>query len=361
MTAQYLRNCSLIVANESGAGIELGSLRVVFEVHRGDLLTPNSCDVRVYNLNDQTAETLRKPEFTQLQLKVGYQGQQLQLLFKGSIKQVRKGREDQKNSYLAFTAADADEAYNFSAMALTLAAGATPQDAIQSIIASMAGANGGSPTASSDSAPPPSPTGGTPDPDSAPEPTGQTVSLGYIPPSLTKSKLPRGRTYYGACKDELRELAAANGCTASIQDGKAQFVPLTSYIPGEAVVVSPYTGLINVPEQTQNGLTMRVLLNPAVKIGQLVKLDSKDVNQFRYGLDSQSQVLNTLLADSTTKLNADGLYYAMRIDHSGDTRGTPWYSDLTCLAVDASAPVTTAPATPSASPFPTPQDAIKQY
>lgn len=79
-------------------------------------------------------------------------------------------------------------------------------------------------------------------------------------------------------------------------------------------------------------------MNANIKIGQTIKLDSSDVNQFRYGLDSQSIKTNLFLAQSTAKLNADGLYYCMKIEHSGHTRANQWYSHLTCLAVNASVP-----------------------
>src|SRR5580698_5091898 len=181
MTTQYLRNCSLIVSNSSGAGTELGSLRVLFEIHRGDYQSPNTCDAKVYNLSDNTANTLMKPEFTQMQLQVGYGSDALSTIFKGSVVQIRKGREDQRNSYVAITAADGDEAYNFSALALTLR-GSTPKDKIQAIIAAMVPANLGSPTGA---------TG------------GQQVSQGYIPSALPQNVLPRGRTYFGLCRDEL--------------------------------------------------------------------------------------------------------------------------------------------------------------
>ena len=36
---------------------------------------------------------------------------------------------------------------------------------------------------------------------------------------------------------------------------------------------------------------------------------------------------------------ADGNYIALVIDHEGDTRGQPWYSHLTCLASDPTAPL----------------------
>jgi hypothetical protein len=339
MAAQYLRNLSLIVADPAGKGLELGDLRCVFEVRRGDLQTPNSCDVRVYNLADATANRLRTPEFTQLELRVGYADQQLQLIFRGSIRQVRKGREDQRNSYVSITAADGDEAYNFSVAALTLAAGSTPQNAIERLIQQMATAASGSPTGGSG---------------------GQVVTQGYLP-ALTTNKSVRGRTYFGMCRDELRELAENNDCFWSIQDGAVTFIPQTAFIPGTAVLITPFTGLIGVPEQTQNGLDMTVLINPSIKIGQLVKLDSSDINRFRYGLDLPAQPINVLLAQSVTKLNADGLYYVMRADHTGDTRGNTWYTKLVCLAVDAAFPQTAAPQAAIAPPFPPPLNAVPRY
>jgi hypothetical protein len=36
------------------------------------------------------------------------------------------------------------------------------------------------------------------------------------------------------------------------------------------------------------------------------------------------------------KVAGDGVYYVMVAEHTGDTRGLPWYTDVTCLAADAS-------------------------
>lgn len=338
MTTQYLRKLSLIVADKSGKGLELGNLRVVFEVRRGDTQTPNTCDVRVYNLSTATSNLLRHrgaSEFTQLSLKVAYQDQPLAQIFWGSIKQVRQGREDQKNSYIAITAADGDEPYNFAPVAFTLAAGSTPQNAVASMLGVMAQASLGSPTGGSG---------------------GQTITQGYSP-TLSTNRSIRGRCYYGMTKDELRDLAASQDCTWSIQDGKLTFIPKTGYIPGPPVLITPSTGLIGVPEQTQNGLAIRTLLNPAVKIGQTIKLDSTDINELRLGVDTQSVASNLTLQQGAAKQNADGLYYVMRAEHFGDTRGTAWYSDLTCLAVDA----TVTPPSSVAQAAVAPANAVPRY
>lgn len=39
------------------------------------------------------------------------------------------------------------------------------------------------------------------------------------------------------------------------------FIPLTGYLPGEVPVISPSTGLLGVPEETQNGIEFQTLLN----------------------------------------------------------------------------------------------------
>jgi hypothetical protein len=303
-TRQYGRKLHMIVGNGDSA-LDFSEFRVTFSIRRGDYQTPNSADVRIYNVAEATANRVTK-EFTRLAIQAGYEGN-FGLLFDGTIKQARTGRVDAKDSYIDITAADGDEAYNFSTMALSLAAGVKPADAVQEFVRAMA---------------------------------EQGVRQGYVP-ELSANGGARGRVYYGLTRDELMEFAEQTDCIWSIQDGKLTLIPQTAYIPGDTPVISPETGLVGVPEQTQNGIQMRVLLNPGIKIGQRVKLDSV-VNAFRYGLDVQSQASNALLA-SSVKTNADGLYYVMSADHCGDTRGNDWYTDLTCLAIDATVPPDLAP------------------
>jgi hypothetical protein len=298
-TRQYLRKLSVIVGT-GASGLDFSDFRVTFSIRRGDFQTPNAADVRIYNVSDTTANRIKK-EFTRLVIQAGYDGN-FGLIFDGTIKQVRAGRIDQRDSYVDVTAADGDQAYNFSTMALPLAAGTKPSDAVSAFVQAM---------------------------------TIGGISQGYTP-ELSTNGSARGRVFYGMTRDELREWAEAQDVLWSIQDGKLTLIPKTSYIPGETPIISPTTGLVGIPEQTQNGIRARVLLNPSLKIGQRIQLDST-VNRFRYGLDVQSQASNALLA-SSIKTNADGFYYVMAADHFGDTRGNEWYTDLTCLAVDATVP-----------------------
>ena len=94
--------------------------------------------------------------------------------------------------------------------------------------------------------------------------------------------------------------------------------------------------MIGIPEQTQNGIRVRCLLNPNIKIGQIIKIEGT-INQFRLDTASLAGVTNANIQRSN-KLNGQGLYYVMYAQHTGDTRGNPWYTDLICLSVDATVP-----------------------
>lgn len=318
--AQYPRAFSLVIGSSTGQAQEFADFRVQFHVRRGDKQTPNSADIRIFNLSYDTANRI-EVEFTQLALQAGYPGN-IGLIFRGIIKQVRKGRVDQKDSYVDITAADGDEAYNFSAMALSMAAGTTNYmgGSVLAMLQTMVRAS-----------------------------ASQAIFGGYGADGGQTLKYPpdanlRARVFYGMTRDEMREWADNAGCVWSIQDGALTIVPQNSYIPGpgEIPLISPATGLIGVPEQIQSGLQLRILLNPSIRIGQRVKLETNAINQYQYSLDSASIGQNALIQKQLST-SADGTYYVMSVDHEGDSRGTGWYSTLTCLAVDATVSPTLAP------------------
>lgn len=298
---QYLRKASLIIGNDDGNARDFSELRFKFSIRRGDIQTPNTADIRVYNLSEQTAQAVQK-EFTRVILQAGYEGN-FGVIFDGQIKQVRRGRETQTDTYLNITAADGDSAYNFAFSSTSLAAGSTPIDHFNVVSKDM-------------------------------EKYG--VSDGYKP-ELQGNPLPRGKVFYGMSRDIMRNVAKNTDCSWSIQDGKLTMVPQTAYVPGDIPVLTSVTGVIGMPEQTQNGIRLKVLLNPNIKIGQAVKLDNASIQRYRYSMSIGQEAVN-LLNEQSNKINDDGLYYVMIADHAGDTRGNEFYTELTCLAIDASIP-----------------------
>ncbi|MBY4728353.1 MULTISPECIES: phage protein [Burkholderia] len=299
-TQQFGRKVSLIVGPDSGDALDLSGLRIVFRVQRGDLQTPNSARIRVYNVSDNTAQRAAA-EFTRVVLQGGYEGN-YGIIFDGSIIQVRRGRESPTDTYIDITAADGDMAYNFAVVNTTLAAGSTHADVVDACLKAM-GKYG--------------------------------VTAGYIA-DMPSNPMPRGQVLFGMARDHLETVARSTQTLWSIQDGQLQIVPETSYVPGEIPVIDATSGMIGLPEQTQNGITVRMLLNPAVKIGRLIQLDNSSIQRYEFSLSSADAIANRNTS-LQNKINGDGFYYVMSNEFWGDTRGNDWYNEVICLAVDATA------------------------
>ena len=406
-TKQYGRKISILVGQSGGAATELSELRCVFTISRGDLQTPNSARVRVYNVSETTRLRIDK-EFTRLVVQGGYEGN-FGVIFDGTIKQVRRGRESQTDTYLDITAADGDSAYNFAVVNTTLAAGSTVVDQIDVCTREMVkyGVT----------------LGYTPWGQSAPRPTAEDIARQQAEVDRTKKVLdddtkeakntlaegldleaqgdaaaaagdqagalalyrqakakidaagvmlrniqfndkpaydsalamlrdmkaaadapdqsvealkvlPRGKVMFGMARDFMRSAAKTTQTVWSIQDGKAIMVPETSYMPGEIPVITAETGMVGLPEQTQNGVTIKMLLNPSVKIGRLIQIDNASVQRYEYSLNVGQQAQNERIQQQA-KLQDDGFYYVMVAEHSGDTRGNEYYTEVICLAADA--------------------------
>jgi hypothetical protein len=324
-TQQYDRKISLIVGPESGNALDLSSLRITFRVERGDLQTPNSARIRVYNVSDSTACRIES-EFTRVVLQAGYKGS-YGIIFDGSIVQPKRGRESPTDTFMDIVAADGDAAYNFAVVNTTLAAGSVPADHVKVCTTAM---------------------------------SGYGVTAGYQS-DLGGNPLPRGKVMFGMARDYLATVAKTTQTLWSIQDGKLQIVPETSYVPGEVPVINAKSGMIGMPEQTQNGITVRMLLNPSIKIGRLIKLDNSSIQKYEYSLSTSQQAENQNTA-LQNQINGDGLYYVMTSEIWGDTRGNDWYTQVVCLSVDATPGIDLSTAARGVSaPAPAKLGVIKPY
>jgi hypothetical protein len=318
-TAQFGRKAELVVVNSTDLGPDLGvkldpvdlsEMRFRFQVSAADTQSPNSAAIRVYNLKDETAKRI-KGEFARVTLKAGYDGA-FGVIFQGSVKQFRFGRESAKDTFLDILASDGDLGYNFglvggpSGKGQVFAAGTKLIDQLKAAANDM----------------------------------GIAFDPAYIPAvtGLENPNLYRSKVGFGLWRSMLRDIADTLGATWSIQNGKLQMISKTGYLPGETVVINWRTGMVGIPEQTDMGIRVRTLLNSRVRIGGLVQLNNKDITTLAQAnpndpLKFNQRVgiqLNSKIADG-----ADGLYRAYVAEHTGDTRGQEWYTDLTCLAVQS--------------------------
>lgn len=295
MAKQYLRKITLVVGDSAGQGLDLSALRIKFSTKKGDLQTPNTADIRVFNLSDDTSQRIQR-EFSSVVLQAGYDGH-FGVIFRGNIKQIRRGRESGTDTYLDMFAADGDRAYNFAVVNKSLAAGAGHAERVAACADAM---------------------------------SGHGVTTGHMA-DMPHTALPRGQAMYGMARDYMRDAAQSTDTSWSIQDGQLTMLPVNGYLPGEAVVLNAKTGLIGTPEQTQDGIRVKCLLNPRLRIGSRVQIDNASVQRAKIGMSYTA--INT-----TPRVADDGFYRILTAEHSGDTHGQDWYTSLICLSLDDTLP-----------------------
>ena len=292
---QYGRTCTLLVSNKAGQALDLSALRIKFNIKKSGVMTPNTGQFYVYNM-DRTTTTLIKKEFTKVTFQAGYVGN-YGVVFKGNIKWATDGRENATDTFLNILAGDGDGAYNYAVVKHPIAAGARPNDILNAALAPM---------------------------------ISQGITVSYVG-VLPQTQLTRGKVLYGNSKDIIKKLADTYGFTWSIQDGGVVFISQKTYLPGTAVVLTSKTGMIGTPEQTIEGIMIKCLLNPKLKIHGRVQIDNKSVRAFQLQLNVPGSPANT-----PVPLTNDGVYYILVAEHEGDTRGTDWYTSLQTLNIDAS-------------------------
>jgi hypothetical protein len=303
---QFLRAASLVLsAGGSGSALEISQpLRFRFEVRAADVETPNTATITVYNLKQETANSIIK-EYDSVTLNAGYVYGNQGIIFQGKIKQFRTGRERNVDSYLQIMAADGDESYNFGVVNQSFKAGSDYGDQLDALSKAM---------------------GTTIDPNAQ-----SFVSTGGV--------LPRGKVLFGMARTYMHGIAKNTSSRWSIQNGKLTLIPNTGYLPGQAVVINSASGMIGTPEQTDAGITLRCYLNPLIQIGRAVQINNRDINQTI--VKEQGGVGGYTAQYYPATVTNDGIYRVIVAEHVGDTRGNDWYSELTCLAIDRTSPANT--------------------
>lgn len=301
MSTQFQRAYSLIVAGEK-TGKDLSTLRFRFSVDTADVETPNTAIIRIYNPSSDTAKSIVKREFTTVILQAGYvDGSNYGQIFKGEIKRARIGRERNVDSFIEIMAAEGDFLYNFGFVNTTTAPNSTPQDRVAAIA------------------------------DATQTKVQKDMSSAF---GATGGILPRGTVLFGLTRTLLRDESLTAFNRWSIQDGAITFVPMSSYLPGEVLVLDSQHGLIGTPEVTDNGINVRCLINPKLRIGGLVKINQDLINKeivFTQGFPSYTSL------SFPTQTAANNTYRVLAVNYVGDTRGNDWYADVIALDVDLSA------------------------
>lgn len=346
MTVQFGRAASLLIGPaQGGQALQLAALHFTFTVARATINTPQTCDIKIYNLSDATAKYIfglqpasaiaklgyptsasSQIDGGQVQLSAGYSGflasntnllaegpsglQELPpatvssagnvgIIFSGQIRQVLRGRDNATDTYLEIIATDSDQAYNYGMCATTLSAGWTAQDMVNAINQSMA------------------PFGVTP---------GKYAAM-------SPNKGARGKVMYGMSRSFGRQVAINNKVNWSVYNGQTMTIAEAGGLPGVAIDVNSATGMIDIPQQTLDGIELHTLLDPRVVPGSYIKLNNADIVGFTLSQDYTA-------AQYVPNIENDGYYRVYWLERSGDNRGQDWFNHIICVGATAPLPPT---------------------
>ncbi len=261
---QFGRRYQLALGNQRD-GLLIDALRVSFDICKTIDAKPNPAQICIWNLNRTHLNQLLSGEFKRVALSIGYA--ELRLLYTGDILKAYVQR-DGLDSILVLECADGDIDYRTARVSLTLKAGTPDSQTIKQLAQSFS-----------------------------------HTQLGAVAQGLPNG-LPRGRVFCGNARDAFNQLAQANQSDWSIQDGEVLMLPAKQVLADEAVLVSQDTGMIGAPEVSDDGLIITALLNPAIRIGSLVRVQS-----------------------ITESFNGD--YKTVSISHYGDACGDEWLTTIT--------------------------------
>ena len=272
-----------------GNALDVSDLRCVFVCEKSLNDTPNYSQITIYNMNQQTISSIKAGD--RVVLEAGYEGGNYGMIFTGDIVQPMVHRESSTDIVLTLIVQDGDVYLNSAFTAKTLSKASTQGDVITACL------NG-------------------------------DVDRGAITGTLSAAKMVRGKVLFGKSAKYLRKVAANSKGQFYIEDGKVNIVAATDYDSNQAVELNPMTGLIGMPEQTDDGVKCQCLMNPSIKLNTLIYINAK--------LVTQKQV-----AEGETKytaVNADGVYRVVKLTTEGDTHGDQWYMTIEAIAQPGTKP-----------------------
>jgi len=282
MSQKFNRKVDVTIFKGSDqAGLNISDLRISFEVTKNQLGYPQLAMIEIYNLKRDNQNRI-KNVFDRVVVNAGYEDAVNQI-FLGDIRNVEKVRQG-TDMITRIWAGSSDRGFKKGIMNYT--AGANTD--VRSIIDEAVNAFG-------------------------------DVAVGRID-ELVGTKKIMGESYSGSAKQILDRLAKDYEFDWFIDDGKINVLKPESTLNPEsnAVLISSTTGMIDIPALTERGVIVKTLLDSAIKLGKLIKVEAQ----------SNTVQLGDLFFRGINKTLGEGVYKVIKVVHNGDTHTKQWQSTV---------------------------------
>ena len=265
MAEQYLRKVVLDIVPQSGGAVtRIENLRIKFTVKKTPKSNPNTAEISIFNLSEKT-RTLVESKNCHVVLNAGYLGlnpdgilktnlfssKSVENVFRGNIKKFSHDKSTKITDFSQHTiegpdiitkleCGDGDEVFTTK----TFDKGYPADTKLTVLFKDLS--------------------------DALSLPKGSQITI-------PENNIANGITFSGLVRDHLDNLCARYGLEWSIQNEALQIVTAGSFSNDGIVVLNNKTGLIGSPAKTKDGVEFKCLLQPALRPGKRVNLDSKFV------------------------------------------------------------------------------------
>lgn len=251
-------------------------LRVQFLIEKSLKREPNTCEVTITNLSEQTRSEIQvRPLYVRLD--AGFAGR-LERLYTGDLRwgTSQLERVDWNTKLML---GDGDRAFRFARVNRSFKGGIDGRTAVNEAAKAM----------------------------------GLVPKLSAAAERDLRAQYATGLSMSGPAENELTRILSAFGMSWSIQDGVLQVLRTGEHRPNQAIPVSQEDGMIGTPEYgapSAKGdkpiLTVKMLLYPSIVPGQRIVVDARNVK---------------------------GTFRANRVTHRGDTHGDDWETSIEATPV----------------------------
>jgi hypothetical protein len=264
--ALYQRRWSVTVDT-----LKVTGLRVIFNVKKALTKDPNTAEVTICNLSDDSRKKIEQSRGKPLIITAGYEKTEA-IIFSGDVRFASSAR-DRADWKTKIESGDGEIQYGSAHFKGSFGKGTSTRDVIKAAANALGVGTG---------------------------------NLDKMIGALRKPTHTRGYSASGRASDVLDDLLRAQGLTFSIQGGQLQVMRPGEAVDPFALRLSSDTGLIGSPETTTpkdatktTSIRLRSYLQPQLKCGGVVSVES-------------------------TSFRSE--YIVQKLEHMGDSHGAGWYS-----------------------------------
>ena len=287
----YGRRYRIIVSDGDGNDVDISSLRCKFNLVKSWTNNSETSTLTIYNLSTESENRIITSGKTVF-VEAGYASKYAYgRIYVGTIIQCLRGR-DKTDFLLTLVMGDATMFNVQSVLGLTV----NSENNMRKVVEEVVNKSGNITN------------------------TNYGMSVGKITQRSDQIQLPRGKVLFGRSSKILEQISNTLNSTVYIENGVVNLVSLEDVEEDEIFEISPSSGLIGMPTQQQDMISLKCLLNPQFKLNSLFKIDNKYIQTGQYQL-----------GQTFIPLNTQGIYRVIKIVYEGDTRGNEWFTNINAI------------------------------